>query len=222
MKTRSKYLLEILVMRIFQKNLRIEQIEVGTEKDSWPLPSNLPKSGVALLVGVGEDVHLEEYLIGLGWICYCMDPTPRAIEYFKRKFDCNLSISLIEKGLSDRVGHAKFYFPQNPDHVSLSAVNLQSTDKYIELEITNLIHVLQDLELESFDLVKLDIEGLSVRVINDMLKMELRPRYLLVDFEYPTGIFNLLRVNVLLKKHGYELVSRIKRECLYIHSEIDS
>ncbi len=96
-------------------------------------------------------------------------------------------ISLIDKALWTEPGTVKFFAPRNPAHVSHSIVDIQSTggDGTVQLEVPSV--TLQDIcrehEISQIELLKMDIEGAEMKVIEAFLGQGIRPRQLLVEFE---------------------------------------
>lgn len=81
----------------------------------------------------------------------------------------------------------KFFAPRNPEHVSHSIVNYQneyrSDSPSIEVPTITLPELLEKYQITSLPLLKIDIEGAEVKVIEDMLQRGLRPRQLMVEFD---------------------------------------
>jgi FkbM family methyltransferase len=81
----------------------------------------------------------------------------------------------------------KFYAPQNPDDVSHSIVDLQCTsshsDRYLEVTAVTLETLIEKYALSTIPLMKLDIEGAEVKVIQSALDKRIFPRQLLVEFD---------------------------------------
>ncbi len=96
-------------------------------------------------------------------------------------------ISLIEKALWTERGTVKFFAPRNPAHVSHSIVDIQSTggDGRAQMEVASV--TLQDIcrehGISQIELLKMDIEGAEMKVIEGFLSQGIRPRQLLVEFE---------------------------------------
>jgi hypothetical protein len=81
----------------------------------------------------------------------------------------------------------KFFAPSNPDHVSHSIVNFQNNyvehTPHIEVVATTLETLLAKFDLMTVPLMKLDIEGAEIAVIQQMLDTTIRPRQLLVEYD---------------------------------------
>ncbi len=81
----------------------------------------------------------------------------------------------------------KFHAPRNPDHVSHSIVNVQGSSiqsaGYIEVPAVTLETLIEKYDLATIPLMKLDIEGAEVKVIQSALEKRIFPRQLLVEFD---------------------------------------
>ena len=167
-----------------------------------------------------------------------IDPTPRAINHFEQilertglisecgysntgkqevaSYDCSAlrpnQLQIIKKALYDVVGPLKFFEPPNPEHVSYSIVNFQNSysdnSPHIEVEATTYSELLKDISHERISVLKMDIEAAEIRVIPQILKSNLMPPQLLVEFDEMNLPSALSRTNFqmcdsLLRAHGY-------------------
>ena len=106
----------------------------------------------------------------------------------------------------------KFYLPANPDHVSHSIVNFQNdyaTDTAaIEVQSARLGDILAERNLSDLPLLKLDIEGAEIAVVQDMLEQGIYPEQLLIELDElinpsPRSRDNAETVDRRLREHGY-------------------
>ena len=144
---------------------------------------------------------------------YIFDPTPRAIEHVKYVKDVfnnikspisnnrygggdpnywNIllnnkinsdNIILKEYGLFTEDSTLKFYKPSNPDFVSHSLVHGMKSDDYLIVNVKSLNTIMKELNHNTIDLLKIDIEGCECDVIDKMLDDKIFPKYLSVDFD---------------------------------------
>jgi len=142
-----------------------------------------------------------------------VDPTPRAIAHFAQiqarlgkpasqayvpggkqpaaAYDLSKlgkdSLTLEPMALWTEKTTLKFYAPINPAHVSHSIVNYQNNysqeTPYIEVAATTPEALLEKYGLSTVALMKLDIEGAEIKVIEHALKRSIRPRQILVEFD---------------------------------------
>jgi FkbM family methyltransferase len=83
--------------------------------------------------------------------------------------------------------HLKFFLPRNPEHVSHSIVNYQNgyaaDGAHIEVPAVTIEHLVGKYALNDLPLIKLDIEGAEVEVIERMASTSVRPRQILIEFD---------------------------------------
>lgn len=124
---------------------------------------------------------------------------------------------LIEKALWRESTNLKFFTPPNPEHVSHSIVNFQNdyrTDtSFIEVEAVTVEGLLDSLGKKSSDiaLMKLDIEGAEIEVLDDCLFKGIQPRQILVEFDElnspsDKGFARVTGAHLSLLNNGYRLV----------------
>jgi FkbM family methyltransferase len=81
----------------------------------------------------------------------------------------------------------KFYAPRNSDHVSHSITDYQNNysqhGAHIEVKAITPEALLKKYHLKTIKLMKLDIEGAEIKVIQHVLEKSILPRQLLVEFD---------------------------------------
>jgi FkbM family methyltransferase len=98
-------------------------------------------------------------------------------------------IDLLEKALWIEPGVVRFFEPNNSSHVSHSIVNIQNkqdqdqSNGYIELPTLTLSDIFSDYQIDTGELLKLDIEGAEISVLHDLAKGDIRPKQVLVEFD---------------------------------------
>lgn len=173
---------------------------------------------------------------------YIFDPTPRAINhvnYIKELLDNNAEIinnkrygggdpnylntilnnkinsnkiHFFDYGLHTKDGIVKFYEPTNKEYVSYSAVKGMKSDNYINVNMKCLQTIMNELQHSNIDLLKIDIEGSECDVLEQMIKENIYPKYLSVDFDlgwHGEKIRDTQRcINTikLLQKKGYRIL----------------
>lgn len=180
----------------------------GTKYGGWWLPDNfVPRLVVS--AGVGEDISFDLAIQAkFGCTIELVDPTERAIThweevkyYYNNKtpftgsiqpdyLAClppNPDLSKIHMnpvGLWSEEGTLKFYKQENPSYVSQSLVpNLFGTD-YTMVPVKRLSTLLEEKGITEIDILKLDIEGAEMQVLETMLEDGIRPKILCVEFDY--------------------------------------
>jgi FkbM family methyltransferase len=182
---------------------------LGTAYGGWIIPADcgLSEDSVCYLAGAGEDISFDCQL-ARRYRCRIriIDPTPRAVAHFGqleqavkegRRFPINKSetefydvtpadlarMSLLPVGLADQDVELKFYMPRNPEHVSCSTANLHNTEEYFTAQCHRLSTVMAQQRDARVDLLKMDIEGAEYAVIRDIVRSNLLPRLLLIEFD---------------------------------------
>ena len=95
------------------------------------------------------------------------------------------AIKFDPSGLSSSDGTAEFYLPDNPEFVSHSLVKGMpgKITESITVPIKTIHTVMEENDHRHIDLIKLDIEGVECEVLGDMIKTDILPRYISVDFD---------------------------------------
>ena len=208
--------------------------KLGTNYGGWYIPKDieLNENSVIYSAGVGEDISFD-LLLSDKYNCKILliDPTKRAIKHYKeiltyyQKIEWNFTgdiqrdyrayienlkpnfnkISYLDKGLWTEKAKLKFYKQTNPKYVSQSLKKEMFGHDFYEVEVNSIKNIMKKNNHDKIDLLKLDIEGAEIEVLNNMLDDEIYPKYLCIEFD------------LLIKKKDYEnktakLVSRLQSE----------
>tara|TARA_E500000178_G_scaffold312362_1_gene328983 strand:- start:8749 stop:9435 length:687 start_codon:yes stop_codon:yes gene_type:complete len=185
---------------------------LGTNYGGWSIPINcyLNEDSIIYSGGVGEDMSFDLKLEDK-YNCkiFLIDPTQRAIKHYEEvkefyntkinNFTGNIQpdylyniIDLnpdfdnyfyINKGLYKEKTRLKFYRQINPDYVSQSLVKNMFGNEYDEVEVDSIKNIMKEYNHSKIDLLKLDIEGSEIDVLNQMLDDDIYPRYICVEFD---------------------------------------
>ena len=163
---------------------------LGTEYGGYAVPTEIIRGSVGLSFGAGEDISFEVVVAGeLAATVHIYDPTPRSIEYCQDVIEGfngqgKLGAMFFHPfGVWSERKVEKFYSPSDPSHVSYSILNMQNTDEYFEAECLSPTDILQWLELDSVDFVKLNIEGAEYEVLNAMFDSHIVPSVVCITFD---------------------------------------
>jgi FkbM family methyltransferase len=164
---------------------RNDMKKLGSSYGGWFVPTSLlDKTSICYCAGCGEDISFDLELIEkFDCTVFSFDPTPRAVKYVTEKTKHVDNYHFQDIGLWDQDTTLKFYVPKNPEHVSLSAVNLQNTQDFTELKVRRLNGIMKDNGHKSINLLKIDIEGAEYKVINSIVEDKLDVNILLVEFD---------------------------------------
>jgi FkbM family methyltransferase len=202
----------------------METIRIGTEYGGYNIPNNIiNENSICYLVGAGDDISFD---IGLSEFfspeIHIFDPTPIALANYKNSQASNIDkIKFHDIGFYKADGKERFYMPKNKQHVSHSIDNIQQTSDYIEVTVKRYSTVMNELNHKRVDLLKLDIEGAEIGVLNDMLiDIDCLPTLLLVEFhdwlfvdKEKVDEIQLLKSNLLLY---YDLVYNELNDYTYL------
>lgn len=176
----------------------------GDHYGGYMVPEELvnPES-IVYSFGLGEnstfDVELCDHA---GCDIHIFDPTPRSIAFFKKELQQNSKLIFHEYGLWKENGLARFYAPANETHVSHSILNIQQTNKWFFARVKPLSVIMKELGHTHIDLLKMDIEGAEMEVIPDMIRSQIFPRIICVEFH---GNVEKIMVST-ITNCGYEVI----------------
>jgi len=183
-----------------------------------PVPmEHIPRGAICYCAGVGEDVRFELFLIDTFGANVCtFDPTPRAIRFMETANRRDL-LRFVPVGLWNEDTTLRFYAPENPAHVSYSAVEGEGR-AYFEAECCSLSALMTRLGHDHIDLLKMNIEGAEHVVLEDMLRKAIRPRVLITTYEGKRAMLKARQWTKQLARQGYELVARAGWSFTYLRS----
>lgn len=178
-----------------------------------PKNMTLNENSIVYSGGVGEDVSFDVLLQNkYNCNIYLIDPTERAIKHFDeyKKYYKNkdtftgfsgdiqkdylstintVSVNLdkffyINLGLwSEEKKDVLFYKPININHVSHTLVENMYSSESEKVDIDTIKNIMTKNGHTHIDLLKIDIEGAEIEVLNNMLDDEIYPTYLCVEFD---------------------------------------
>ena len=206
-----------------------EKERFGSDYGGWNVvATNIDRHSIVYSFGVGEDATFDTALIEkFDLTVHAFDPTPKSIEWVKRQ---QLSDRFVmhDYGLAAFDGNVSFNPPENPDHVSHTLLDRPTTKaKAISVPVKRLSTIMKELGHDhidiTVDIIKMDIEGAEYAVINDIIKSDIRPQQVLVEFHHRfpgVGIKRTKEAIDRLRSMGYRLfsVSDTNREFCFIQN----
>lgn len=195
-------------------NIVAETWAIPTLDEDWKKDSH--SNYIAYCFGVGEDIALEEYLIRYLDV-YTFDPTPRAIEYLKINH-------LAEQFKFKPIGvwyentKLKFYSPDNPDNVSHSILDKNTSKKYFEAECKNISTIMNDYGHDNLFLLKMNIEGVEHLILDNIISEKILPKIIMLTYEGEFALIKALQYTKILKRNGYKVYSLSGWAVTYLHN----
>jgi FkbM family methyltransferase len=184
----------------------------GTGYGGWPLPTDaaLGPQSVIYSAGVGEDMSFDILVQDTFKAqIVLIDPTPRAIQHYREVQDYYKTkiptftgsiqpeyvetieaarpdfsaFTYVEKALWDCSGTLQFYKQKNPKYVSQTLIQGLFGWDAIQVPTVPLKTIMEELGHKRLDVLKLDIEGAELKVLEQMLNDRIYPTYLCVEFD---------------------------------------
>jgi FkbM family methyltransferase len=202
-----------LVTRTWIRASRGEAAWMGSMECGWLVPHQWPAAGsVCYCFGAGEDISFDVALArDRGYQVHTFDPTPRAIAHYRSLPDNErAAVTFHAFGIWTEDKVMQFFAPADVTHVSHSLVLPLSNQTGFSAECLSFRTILVRLGGAVPQLVKMDIEGAEMYVIENLLTVAL-PEVFLVEFDELTPLTssrNWLRVRAVAHKlltAGYDL-----------------
>jgi FkbM family methyltransferase len=100
----------------------------------------------------------------------------------------NKNLILIRKGLYNSDNEElKFFAPPNKSHVSHSINDWQNDYKkksdFIKIETITVKSIIKEFDIQNLEMIKLDIEGSEIEVLDLMIDEKILPNQILVEFD---------------------------------------
>jgi FkbM family methyltransferase len=186
--------------------------KLGTNYGGWFIPTNIPLTSESVVYsgGVGEDISFDLLLSDMyDSNIFLIDPTKRAKKHYHEILDYydtqnwhfsgdiqrdykgkieNIKpnfnkMKYINIGLWDKGEDLKFYKQDNPQYVSQSLVDNMYSKKYDIVKTTTIKEIMYRYNHTKIDLLKLDIEGAEIKVLNHILDNDIYPTFLCIEFD---------------------------------------
>lgn len=193
-------------------DLKCATVRIGSGYGGWNVISeNIRPECVVYSFGVGEDASFDVGMIQkFGVKIHAFDPTPKSIEWVKRQ-GFPTAFVMHEYGIASFDGTVRFNPPEKADQVSHTLLDKPSTEaRAIVVPVKKLTTIMKELGHDKIDILKMDIEGAEYDVLEDLLKSEIRPAQLLVEFHHRfpnVGVEKSKAAISRLRSSGYRLVS---------------
>lgn len=180
----------------------MDMVRFGTYYGGWWIRRVDPGRGPAICAGAGLDVTFDLELQRLGYRVYTVDPTPDSIKYVRENAP---QLNLLPVGVWSET--AELEFSRDATHVqSWSATAVRSDNLVVQrLPVTTVRQLMQSIGEAHLSILKLDIEGAEHAVIRSIIRDQVRPDCICVEFD-DQRLWKVLASVGLLRKHGYDLI----------------
>ena len=206
-----------------RKDVIIPTETFGNKGVAWTLyVDNLDESSIVYSFGVGDDISFDLSLINQYDLqIFAFDPTPKSVDWIN---NLKLPKQFVLKniGLADYDGKAKFNPPENPMHISATMLDRPETkNESYKVDVKTLGTIMAELKHKHIDILKMDIEGMEYRTIDNILSSNILPSQVLIEFHHRfknVGIKQTLRTVKKMRKEGYRVfhVSKTGEEIAFI------
>lgn len=220
----------------------------GTKYGGWniPIDINLTNNSIIYSAGVGEDISFD-ILISDAYNpnIFLIDPTNRASKHYSEIQDFYINhissftgdiqkdyikmienckpnftkFNYIKKGLWTCNDKLKFYKPLNEKYVSHTLIENMYSNNYEIVDVDSIKNIMLSLNHTYIDILKLDIEGSEIVVLNQMLDDNIFPKYICVEFDlYLKNVDHKNETSSIisrLKEHGYIMLENDNWNCIF-------
>ena len=225
----------------------MEIAKYGTEYGGWFLPKDifLNEDSVIYSAGAGEDISFDIILSSrFNPNIIIIDPTKRAREHYMEcsnfyKMNSSFSrtvkpdymeillsekpnfskISFLDIGLWHENGRLKFYKQNNPHNVSQTLIQSMFGEEFDFVPVQSVKSIMDANKHSKIDLLKIDIEGAEINVLNNIFEDSIFPKYICVEFDLLIKKIDKTETIKLIhrmKSHGYELIHPEANNALFI------
>ena len=206
----------------------------GTYYGGWFIPDEFEISEDSIIygVGVGEDISFELNIQNtFKSNIILIDPTQRSITHFKEiqnyyktnEWDFSGDIQhdyeeqigslnpylskfkYIEKALWEHNNSLKFYKQDDDQYVSQTLIENMFGSKYDIVESITIENIMKQNNHKHIDILKLDIEGAEITVLNHMLDCKIYPKVLCIEFD-------LILKGKDVNNHTKQIINRLQND----------
>lgn len=123
---------------------------------------------VVLDCGANVGVYVREALDAGAKLIVAIEPGPENIECLRRNFPAEIAggkVTIYEKGVWDKEEVLTFYMdPENPASDSF-VIQAKKNEKKVQMPVTTIDKLVEELKLERVDYIKMDIEGAEQKAL---------------------------------------------------------
>jgi FkbM family methyltransferase len=191
--------------------LRLPTRRIGSAYGGWVVaaePLGSVANPVVLSFGLGDDISFDEEISQrYGAIVYGFDPTPASLNWIEAKGKPS-TMQVFPVGIATFDGQQTFSLPEsdNRGNFSIKANSINS----VVCNVMRYASILEMLNLQRVDILKLDVEGSEYDVIPDIIASSVLPVQLLVEFHHRIHHIHVAetrKVVAMIKREGFSLFS---------------
>lgn len=195
----------------FKTDMTIPTERLGSDYGGWVIRNgSVSRDSVVYSFGVGEDASFDLELIEkYGATIHAFDPTPRSIQWAKKNVTAPQFV-MHEYGVADFDGEIQFNPPENPEHVSHTILDRNTSAHAISVPVKRLKTIMDELGHTHIDMLKMDIEGAEYGVVEDLIRVGIFPQQILIEYHHRfpnVGAAKTADSIKRLRKAGYRLFS---------------
>ena len=192
--------------------------------EAYEVENIMPKLVGKDTVFVDVGAHIGFYTV---WACrrarrvISVEPNPAALAYLKANIALNecSNVIVVPKALSDKRGYTKLKIPKTTEEGSipsaLSSIVWDYKEAFeVEVETDTLDSVLEEVGVDSVDVLKIDVEGAEGLVVRGAEKTLKKAKAVLIEICCPENMW----VVGYLKNSGYklEIIDHVYKNYLFI------
>jgi FkbM family methyltransferase len=183
---------------------------LGTDYGGWAVPRDVIRPGwVCYCAGAGIDISFDLALAQrFGCEVVTLDPTDESADHVARAAAGEPKLRFEQVAVWSSDGELRMYRAADPAHQTLSADDLQRTDRATTVAARSLPSLMRELGHERIDLLKLDVEGAEYELLDLVAGGQLGVSVLCVEMHPTRGIAPAVRAFRALLAAGFRLVDR--------------
>jgi len=161
---------------IFEKHLIIDECKVVSDYFG---------SEIGTVVDIGAmKGGCTDLFFAKGWDCFAVECNPDLVEFLKVKYMKNKNVKIINKAISFKNSRQKLY-KSNESLGITSLLDFHNSHEYFkDVSTITFSKFLNSEQIFNIDFLKIDIEGYEYFVLNDPSFKKIKPKIVLLEFEF--------------------------------------